>query len=87
MQCSEGPFPVRSASVTAGKTTLQNFGRRIESGPAAPQKPRKYAKNPNLGLAQDAPRQLGLEAERLFFGDLVQLDCALEVCAHAVHPG
>jgi len=45
MQCSERPFPVRSASVTAGKTTLQNFRRRIESGSGVPRKARPGAEN------------------------------------------
>jgi hypothetical protein len=64
MQCSERPFPGRSASVTAGKTTLQNFRRRIESGSGMPPKASTGAENPRVtsrrGCALQAwPRSLG----------------------------
>src|SRR5919112_2600848 len=38
--------------VTAGKTTLQNFRRRIESSPGREQNPRNHAEMGPLGLAQ-----------------------------------
>ena len=87
MQCSEGTFPVLSASVTAGKTTLLNFRRRIESGAPRPQNQQNGAEFRPSGLPQDPSRQLGFEAQGLLLGDLVQLHGPLQVCTHAIHPG
>src|ERR687892_1143052 len=66
--------------VTAGKTTLQNFCRRIESSQNRLQKPGKS------GLSENAPRQFRLEAEGLLLGDLVELHRPLEVRVYAVEP-
>jgi hypothetical protein len=66
--------------VTAGKTTLQNFCRRIESS-------RNRHKNPgNSGFSENAPGEFRLKPDSLLLGDLVKLHCPLEVRVHAVQP-
>src|SRR5919107_1728572 len=66
---------------TAGKTTLQNFCRRIESG-------RKRPETRGIsGFPEDAPGEFRLEAQSLLLGDLVELHGALEVRVDTVQPG
>lgn len=79
LQCSERPFPGRSASSNRGQDNFTELLPKNRIEPLvlgnAREKPRNRAENrPESGLAENASGEPGLELHGLLLGDLVQFD-------------
>ena len=87
MQCPEGSVSGPFRFSNRGQDNFTELRAKNRIGPCSASKAPETRQKAESRLAQNAPRQLGLEAERLFLRDLVQLHGPLEVRAHAFHPG